>query len=722
LTLAVAALCCPAGWSQPVTTADLEQAAADNSSWLMYGRDYYGQRFVRLGQITPANVHQLHPAWVFTTGGENRGLEATPLIHEGVLYVSADESRVFAIDARTGAKKWSYDPKNPDEAERVYCCGPVNRGVALWGELVFVGTMDARLVALNKDSGEVVWESEVIDWRQGYSITGAPLVVKDMVLTGMAGGEYGVRGFVKAFDAKTGALRWTAYVIPGPGEPGNESWPGDTWKNGGGATWTTGVYDPALNLVYWNTGNAAPWNCHVRKGDNKWTAATVAIDADSGKIAWGFQYTPWDCWDYDAVSTPLLADVTLGERGAVKALFHHDKNGFFYALDRTNGKFLYGDPIVPGINWAFGLDPVSGRPNVNPEMIGQTGGPEVGPIIPSLEGGIDWQPLAYNPDLGVLYFMSNQWAMGYKMWEEGKFQPPTNGEWYLGADYQQYMISDNPGNFVAFDVVNRKVLWRAVSPAPFWAGAVATSTGLVFTGDMRGYFMAFDARTGTLLWQFQTGSGIIGSPITYELDGTQYLAVPSGGIGGDMIFYYTEPKAGNLWVFALDGGGPARVAPGTNLTMLKGGLPRVGEPGHTLGGRVLPGYGFPPTEGGEPIKGAGPPQPTSLNSLPQPTGAAAAGAPAAGAAAGAPSGANPLLGQAEAIARGEQTYRARCVGCHRSGGASGPNLFRSALPAARFRDIAVKGHEGTAMPSFGTLLSAEQIWEIHAFVMSRDRL
>ena len=267
----------------------------------------------------------------------------------------------------------------------------------------------------------------------------------------------------------------------------------------------------------------------MRKGDNQWTAATIAIDPDDGSIRWGFQYTPWDCWDYDAVSTPVLADVTLPGHGPVKALFHHDKNGFFYALDRTDGRFLYGDPIVPGINWAHGLDPETGRPDVNLDMVAESGGPEVGPIIPSLEGAIDWQPLAYNPNRQALYFMSNQWAMGYRFWEEDQFEPPTLGEWYLGADYQQYLTSENPGNFVGFDVVNRKVLWRVVSPAPFWAGAVATSSGLVFTGDMRGYFMAIDAERGEVLWQFQTGSGIIGSPITYELDGVQYVAVPSGG-------------------------------------------------------------------------------------------------------------------------------------------------------------------------------------------------
>ena len=699
-TFVILAFCCPYVIAQPVTTEDLENAASDNASWLTYGRDYSGQRFVRLDQITPTNVDRLHPAWVFTTGGDNRGLEATPLIHEGVMYLSADDSRVFALDARTGAKLWSYDPELSDESERVYCCGSINRGVALWGELVLVGTMDARMVALDKKSGDVVWETQVIDWRQGYSITGAPLVIKDMVLTGVAGGEFGIRGFVKAFDAKTGELRWTAYSIPGPGEPGNDTWPGDTWKNGGGPTWTTGVYDPALNLVYWNTGNAAPWNCHVRKGDNKWTASTIAIDVDSGNIDWGFQYTPWDCWDYDAVSTPLLADVELGERGLVKALFHHDKNGFFYALDRTNGKLIYGEPIVPGINWAFGLDPETGRPDINMEMVGLSGGPEVGPIIPSLEGAIDWQPLAYNPDLRYLFFMSNQWAMGYKMLEEDQFEVPTNGEWYLGADYQQYMTSDNPGNFVAFDVVERKVVWRAVSPAPFWAGAVATSTGLVFTGDMRGYFMALDARNGTVLWQFQTGSGIIGSPITYELDGTQYLAVPSGGIGGDMTFYYTEPKAGNLWVFAIDGGGPARIGPGSNLVTLEGGIPRVGEPGHTLGGRVLPGYGFPATEGAEPITGSGPPMPTQSSS----------------------SSANPFIGDAEAMARAERTYRARCVGCHKSAGGSGPNIFGTTLEVASFVDKTAAGVPGTTMPAFGSLLTNDQILELHAFVVSRSRL
>ena len=330
-------------------------------------------------------------------------------------------------------------------------------------------------------------------------------------------------------------------------------------------------------------------------------------------------------------------------------------------------------------------------------MVAQSGGPEVGPIIPSLEAGIDWQPLAYNPDRKALYFMSNQWAMGYKFWAGDQFEPPTKGEWYLGGDYQQYLTRENPENLVGFDVVNRKVLWRVVSPAPFWAGAVATSSGLVFTGDMRGYFMAIEAESGKVLWQFQTGSGIIGSPITYELDGTQYVAVPSGGIGGDMTFYYTEVKAGNPWVFALDGGRPVPVPSGTNLAKLEGGLPRVGEPGLTLGGRILPSYGFPPTEGGEPIK---------TDSLPPGTASSVEDAT------------NPFLGNTHAIAQGDKIYRGSCVGCHRTGGGAGPNVFKSGLPPGQFLDTVTKGRKGTSMPAFEQLLAREEIWQLHAFLMS----
>jgi alcohol dehydrogenase (cytochrome c) len=588
--------------AEPVSYDEILNAEDNTSEWLSYSRTYHGHRYVPLTQIDPSNVARLQPVWIFPTGGENRGLEATPLVHDGVIYMSADESRVFAIDARTGVKIWSYDPEVNEEAERVYCCGSNNRGVTLLGDKVFVGTMDARLVALDKDTGEVVWDKPVIDWQQGYSITGAPLALKDMVLTGVAGGEFGIRGFVKAYDAETGNERWTTYVIPGPGEPGNETWPGDTWQNGGGSTWTTGAFDPELNLVYWNVGNAGPWNCQVRKGDNKWTAGTVALDADSGEIKWGFQYTPWDCWDYDSVSTPVLADVTM-DGSEVKTLLHHDKNGFFYVLDRTTGKFIYGEPIVPGLNWAKGLDPETGRPIVNEHMIAQSGGPEVAPIIPSLEGAIDWQPLAYDPNNQHIFFMSNNWAMGYRFWEEDKIEKPKQGEWFLGADYQEYLRPDVPnGAFVAWDVPNRKELWRVESDQPFWAGALVTESGIVFTGDNHGYALALDAKSGKILWHFPTGSPISGSPVSYEIDGTQYVLFPSG-MGGDLTFYYTEPKAGNLIAFALERPSPpSELAGPANVQVLPGSLPEIGEPGHTLGGRVMEGYGYPAEEAKEPVK------------------------------------------------------------------------------------------------------------------------
>ena len=584
----------------PATYEDLVNAGDDTSSWLQYSRTYQSHRYVDLNQINRSNVHRLRPAWIFPVGGETRGLQATPLIHEGVIYMSADESRVFAIDARTGAKIWSFDPQVDEEAERVYCCGSQNRGVAILDNMIFVGTMDARMIALNKDTGEVIWDTVVIGWEAGYSITGAPLVVKDMVLTGIAGGEFGIRGFVKAFDAATGAERWTTYTIPGPGEPGNDSWPGDTWKDGGGSTWTTGAYDPELNLVYWQTGNAGPWNCHLRKGDNKWTAGTIALDGDTGELKWGFQYTPWDCYDYDAVSTPVLADLEIDGRMR-KTLLHADKNGFFYAIDRTNGEFIYGVPTVPGLNWAHGLDPVTGRPDVNMDFVAETDGPEVAPIIPSLEGAIDWQPLAYDPNLGRIYFMSNTWAMGYKFYSECD-RPTGAGEWYLCADYQQYVRPDIPvGAFIAIDVATGEEVWRTTNSRPFWAGAVATSGGLVFTGDNYGHAMALDSHTGTVLWRFPTGSPISGSPITYDLDGVQYLLMPSG-MAGDLTFYYTNPKAANLIAYALDGGGTPSLPRGDNLEYVPGGLAPLGQPGMFLGGRVIEGYGYPPMDERDPIE------------------------------------------------------------------------------------------------------------------------
>jgi alcohol dehydrogenase (cytochrome c) len=546
----------PAVHAAPVTADALRQADANRGEWLMYGRTYANWRFSPLGQITPQNVAQLRPVFAFSTSSLD-GLEATPLVHEGRIYFSADHAKVFALDARTGKQRWSFVPKEPEGLGTVLCCGPVNRGLAIRENLVYVQTLDAHLVALNKDTGEVAWDRTLAEWKEGYSSTGAPMIVKDMVISGVAGAEYGIRGFVKAFDAKSGAERWTTYVVPGPGEPGNDSWPGDTWKTGGGATWQPGVYDPELNQLYWGTGNPGPWNSDLRKGDNKWTSSIVSLDPDTGKINWGFQYTPNDAWDYDGNNGPVLVDIQHGGK-PVKALVQSNRNGFLYALDRTNGAFLYATPTVQGINWTTGLDPKTGRPAVNEAMRPLSGGKTVEPIVPGLEGGTNWFPIAYNPDLQYVFLNTNQWGMGLtaKKPEEVVYKP---GETYMGVDYQMYRMGDTIGRTKAFDLKTRKFVWETPSPLPLFAGLLATKSGLLFTGDLQGFLLALDAKTGKPVWKFQTGSAVNASPITYELDGTQYVAVLSG-LGGDPSFYYTAPKGGMLWVFALDGKGADRVA------------------------------------------------------------------------------------------------------------------------------------------------------------------
>lgn len=560
----------PAG---AVTDEELLRADANTGEWLTYGRTYSNQRFSPLTGITPANVAKLRPVWAFSTGGKLGGVEATPLMADGVLYISADYSRVFALDARSGVSKWSYEPEYPDGLEAKLCCGPVNRGVALYDDKVFVTTLDARLVALDQATGKVVWERTFADWQASYTATAAPLIVKGKVIVGHAGAEYGVRGFLKAFDAKTGAEAWTTYTVPGPGEPGNDTWPGETWKTGGASTWVTGAYDPDLNLIYWGTGNPGPWNSDLRKGDNRWSSSLLALNADTGAIQWGFQYTPNDAWDYDGNNAPVLVDIELDGK-PVKAAVQSNRNGFLYVLNRENGEFIYAVPTVPGINWTSGIDPETGRPTVNEAMRPVSGGDTIEPIVPGLEGGTNWFPLAYNPDLNYVFLNSNDWAMALTAWapEDVVYK---EGDLYMGVDYQMYRHKDQIGRTMAFDLKKKEFAWEQPSPLPLFAGILATKSGLLFTGDQRGHFMALDAKTGQILWQFQTGSGINASPITYELDGHQYIAVLSG-LGGDPSFYYGGPKGGMLWVFALDNA-PLPAAEGWSQTPIEGALPTFGQ-------------------------------------------------------------------------------------------------------------------------------------------------
>jgi alcohol dehydrogenase (cytochrome c) len=568
------ALLAALGWvggpahAAPVTTDDLLNAQDNAAEWLMYGRDYRNQRFSPLAQITPDNVKELRPVWAFSTGGTLAGLEATPLMKDGVLYFSADYARVFALDARTGTALWAFEPEYEEGIETVLCCGPVNRGVALKDDLVYVTTLDARLFALDRKDGRVVWQQTIDDWKKAVAATGAPLVVGDKVMVGIAGAEYGVRGYLKAYDAASGELQWHTYTIPGPGEPGNETWPGDTWMRGGATTWQTGAYDAETNTLFWGTGNPGPWNSDLRKGDNLWSSALLALDPDTGAIKWGYQYTPNDAWDYDGNNAPILIDVEIDGR-RVPAAVQSNRNGFFYVLDRTSGEFVYAVPTVEGINWTTGLDPKDGRPQVNEAMRPISGGETIEPIVPGLEGGTNWFPMAYNPDLGYVFFATNHWAMALTAWppEEVVYQ---EGQPYMGVDYQMYRLEDDIGYVKAFDVASKKFVWESPSPLPLFAGMLATESGLVFTGDQLGHLMALDAKTGETLWQFQTGSGINASPITYELDGTQYVAILSG-LGGDPSFYFKGPKGGMLWVFALEN--QPRAEGGMNPAPIEGALP-----------------------------------------------------------------------------------------------------------------------------------------------------
>lgn len=557
------------GRAAPVSSDDLLKAQDNAGEWLMYGRDYRNWRYSPLDEITTANVASLRPVWAMSTGGKFGGLEATPLFRDGTLYFTADYARVFAVDARSGTILWRYEPDYGQGFEAVLCCGPVSRGVALKDDLVYVARLDAVLVALNRADGKVVWQQKIDEWKHGVTTNSAPLIVGDHVIIGVSGGEYGVRGYLKSFDAKTGALQWTTYTVPAPGEPGSETWPkDDSWKTGGGPTWLTGSYDASSNTLYWGVGNPGSWIAEQHPGDNLWTDCMLAIDPETGKIKWGFQYTPNDSWDYDGMATPVLIDTTI--RGKpVKAAAVSNRNGFFYVIDRASGKFIYALPEVEGINWTSGIDAETGRPKVNEAMKPRFGGKPVKPIIPGLEGGTNWFPPAYDPERGIMFVGVNQWGMGLTPWEKKKlvYKP---GDQYTGVDYQMYRMGDTIGRIMAIDVADGKPLWKVTSPLPVFAGMLATKGGLLFTGDQRGQLLAFDERTGKELWSFQTGSGINASPITYQLDGKQYVAVLSG-LGGDPSFYYSAPKGGMLWVFAIDG----KVKAGTryNQEVVKDALP-----------------------------------------------------------------------------------------------------------------------------------------------------
>jgi len=508
---------------QQVTFERILRASQEPQNWLTYSGSLAGHRYTLLTQITPANVRNLELQWVFQTrtpAEPSEKFEATPLVVDGVMYTVMAPNHVVALDAATGRMFWMYSPRLSTLAR--VCCGRVNRGLAILGETLFMGTIDGHLIAIDAKNGKPVWDVSLSKPELGYSFTMAPLIVKDKVIMGPAGGEYGIRGFIAAFDAKTGREAWRFNTVPGPGEPGHDTWPADSdaWQHGGGSIWTTGAYDAELNLLYFGTGNPGPdWNADPRPGDNLYTDSVVALDPDTGTLKWHYQFTPHDVHDWDAISDPVLVDLKIQGR-PVKALIQANRNGFFYTLDRTNGKVLVAKAYTK-VTWAKGIG-ADGRPILIP---GQAPTEEGNRVCPGLGGGHNWQATAYSPQTGLYYFPSSEDCHLFYKTKQGF----TEGQWYQASTVESAPKEHGTGEILAVDPVTGDSKWRFDMVSGPSAGILATAGGLVFSGDGQGYLFALDARTGKVLWKFQTGGGIGASPISYSLDGKQYIAVAAGG-------------------------------------------------------------------------------------------------------------------------------------------------------------------------------------------------
>ena len=495
----------------------LRQAPADAANWLTYSGSYDAHRYSALEQITPANVAQLRPLWVYQARSEHT-IEVSPIVVDGVMYITQAPIGVTALDVHTGRPLWNWIRPAPSDL-RTIGYGRVNRGVAVLDDMVYIGTLDAHLVALDSRSGAVRWDTVVADYKTGHGITAAPLAINGKVITGVSGGEAGIRGFIDAYDARTGKRLWRFWTIPGPGEPGHDTWSGDDWKTGSGSTWLTGSFDPELNLIYWGTGNPGPdWKGDVRPGDNLYTCSLVALDADTGKLKWHFQFTPHDDHDWDATEIPVLLNTTVRGRER-KVVAMANRNAFYYLLDRATGEFLLGTPYAKQ-TWAKGLDD-RGRPEVLPGVSPSLEGTLV---WPSLQGATNWFSPAFNPKTGLLYVPVREMSSYYFSWDV-EYKP--GGQFTGGGE--RALAGDNAHGAVrALDVHTGKLRWEFRLQSPPWAGLLTTGGGLVFGGTNEGNFFALDAPTGKPLWDFQTGGGISANPVSFGIDGKQVVAIAAG--------------------------------------------------------------------------------------------------------------------------------------------------------------------------------------------------
>jgi alcohol dehydrogenase (cytochrome c) len=511
--LALAAAMAPPATRAQVTPQRLLDSAKEPQNWLMYSGDYAGRRFSALDQISTKNAATLVPKWAYQTmaGGK---FEATPLVVDGILYATGQDDRAFALDARTGRPIWQYQRALPGDVRP--CCGRVNRGFAILGDKVFLGTLDAHVVALDAKTGNVVWDVNTIDYRAGYSITLAPLVVKNLVLIGVSGGEYGIRGFVDAYDANTGERKWRSYTIPGPGEPGHDTWEDDSWKIGGSPAWITGTFDSATNTTFWTTGNPSPSNRgEGRAGDNLYSNSLLALDIDTGKLKWYYQFSKHDEHDYDATQVPVMVD-----QGDKHLIVQANRNGFFYVIDRSTGKLVSANPYAK-VTWSDSKDstgtPIA-RKDASPT-------PEGTRVCPGAAGATNWMSPTYDPQTSLFYVTAREQCDIFSTAP----QPYEKGHAFYGSSY---FPNDDAAPFWgalrAIDPATGKLKWEFKHTSPTWAGVLSTAGGLIFTGDAEGNFIALDAATGKVLWHFQCGASVYASPMSYAIDGKQYIAIAAG--------------------------------------------------------------------------------------------------------------------------------------------------------------------------------------------------
>ena len=507
----------PSPASSLVTADRLANAESEPHNWLMYSGDYKSRRYSGLDQIHKRNVSDLQVEWIYQLQESGRS-GTTPLVVDGMMYITESPSSVIALDAASGRPYWRYDHPLPDELN--FCCGPSNRGVAILGDRLFMSTMDARLVALDTKTGSVVWNAESGDPKDGYNKKAAPLVVGDKVVTGIAGGEFGIRGFLDAYDAQTGDRSWRFYTIPGPDNPDNRSWQGDSWRTGGAPTWITGSYDPELNLVYWGTGNPGPdYNGEVRVGDNLYSDCVIALDADTGEMKWYFQFTPHDIHDWDAAQIPVLADAMFEGRER-KLMLWPNRNGFYYTLDRETGEFLVGKPFAKQ-TWAEGLDE-NGRPIRVPNMEPSVEGTVVSP--PAGGAANYWSP-SYSPRTGLVYVMAYDGEAKFFIRDE-EYEA---GERFIGGGQDQTQPIDNDVSAVrAIEPQTGDVKWEYQVQPKSRSGLLTTASDLLFGGTEDGYFFALDAVTGEELWHLSTGGSVNSAPISYAVDGRQYVTIQAG--------------------------------------------------------------------------------------------------------------------------------------------------------------------------------------------------